>query len=110
MLDRRSKMRLLTIGLLVLLTGCSTTVTRTVDSVETRYQPIPDELLTKCHATPPPAIEKYMYLDLAGRENSLINYSQALLVDLKHCDNKITAIRNWQSEIGKLNEHQNQGN
>jgi hypothetical protein len=103
-------MRTLAIALLVLLTGCSTTVTRTVDSVAIKYQTIPDELLSKCNATPPPNIEEYMHLDLAGRENSLINYSQALLVDLKHCDNKITAIRNWQTEIGKLDEHQNQGN
>lgn len=96
---------LFTIGLI----GCaSSQETKVAHTVETKLIQIPIELLHTCEVTPPPNKKDYLKTDLEGREELLVKYAQHLLLDLRNCDDKIAAIKQWQTNVGKIYEQQNQ--
>lgn len=83
-------------GLLValLLSGC-----KTVPLVYTPVTPslpaVPDEWVTPCVAPTPPHPVTYLEESMTGRENLLIEYHIALLMELKRCDLKVASLRDW---------------
>lgn len=86
------------ISVYTLLVGCTTPTAKIITIDKTKPIVIPKYLLEPCEATLPPDKDMYIKSSVSEREELLIVYSVALLINLKECDNQITAIRKLQEK------------
>lgn len=83
------------IAISVLIAACSTPP---VYITKDRAVPItiPDNLLTKCFVTKPPAVKTYIAGTVNEKEDMLTVYSVSLIKDLKNCNDQISSIKEYQ--------------
>ncbi len=99
---------ILTLILIILITGCSIKPQRVVVT-ETKlvYTSIPSHYLTSCETTQPPNQKDYLAIEdtLDGyveKETILSKYATSLILDIKKCNEKLQAIKKFDADQTKL--------
>lgn len=86
-----------------ILSGCAWFSKKPDKPAEIRYVQvpynIPTSLLTKCKAERPIDKDTYMKMSPMRREEYLVIYSVTLLSNLKDCDNKIGAVKDYTEKM-----------
>lgn len=90
-------MRLITIVVVLLLSGCALLKPEPIIITETKvtYKPLPSHLLKSCEPPVPIAREEYLAKDVVDREIWLAGYTVSLLQEIGLCNNQIEAIKDF---------------
>lgn len=93
--------KILIFTLVVFLTACGTTQQVVVTKTVYKASEIPDTLLMKCTATPPPDKEEFLKLSDQDKKKSLMLLSIKLYGDIESCNGRIRAISDFQEKERK---------